>query len=205
MQYEVFRLCADAELGTPDAESGTHIVTGVSFNEGAESILVDGISNPAYWPHLSVMGMSGKLKVDTILLCLLQMIRLMVEFQEETALVDTAENLAESLALPVCAVVATYNGNISQLIERSSLIAQHSDSCILTELHVGTKTRIVVVVAKTGYDGDVQGSELRGHILFFHRPVAAVDEVAADEYGIRILSLELGDPAVEVATGVVVA
>jgi hypothetical protein len=40
VQHEVFRLGADAELGTPDAHARTDIVEGVAFPERAEGVLV---------------------------------------------------------------------------------------------------------------------------------------------------------------------
>lgn len=53
----VFAVRADAEFGAPDAEAAAHIIIGFPFPERAESIFIDGISDPRDWPYLSVVGM----------------------------------------------------------------------------------------------------------------------------------------------------
>lgn len=42
-----------------------------AFLQRSEGILIDGIGNPIDGPHLSVVGMSGKLEVDAVMLRLL--------------------------------------------------------------------------------------------------------------------------------------
>lgn len=99
VQHEIFRLRADAELCAPNAETRTDVIVGMSFAQWSESVLIDSVGDPADGPYLSVVSMSGKLKVNAILLSLFQVIGLMVEFQHKTTLVIALQDVAERLAL----------------------------------------------------------------------------------------------------------
>ena len=59
----------------------------MSFSQRTESVLIDGIRYPTDRPHLSVMGVAGKLEINSIVFCFFQMIGLMVELYEKTGLV----------------------------------------------------------------------------------------------------------------------
>ena len=99
VQHEIFRLRADAELCAPNAEARTDVKVGMSLAQWSESVLIDSVCDPADGPHLSVVGMPGKLEVDAIFLGFFQVIGLVVEFQHKTTLVIALQDVAERLAL----------------------------------------------------------------------------------------------------------
>ena len=75
----IFRARANAELSTPYSETAADVILRASFLQGPESILINGVGYPADGPHLPVVGMSAKLKIDARLLGFFKMIGLMVE------------------------------------------------------------------------------------------------------------------------------
>ena len=78
----------------------------MTFAQWSESVFIDSVGNPADGPRLSVVSMSGKLKVDAIFLSFFQVIGLMVEFQYKSTLVSALQDVAERLTLRVGAVRA---------------------------------------------------------------------------------------------------
>ena len=75
----IFRARANAEFSTPYSEAAADIILCASFLQGPESILINGVGYPADGPHLPVMGMSAKLKIDARLLGFFEVIGLMIE------------------------------------------------------------------------------------------------------------------------------
>ena len=126
----------------------------MTFAQRSESVLIDSVGNPTDGPHLSVVSMSGKFKVDAILFSFFQVIGLMVEFQHKSTLVGALQDDAERLALCVGAVVTSYNGDA---VERRRGIAQHPDARFPAKLQVIAEPGVVVVVAQAGDDGNAQG------------------------------------------------
>ena len=74
----IFRTGTNSELSAPDTKSGTDIETCIVYLVFSIGTLVDRLSNPRNGPHLSVVGMTAELKIDTCRCRTVQMEGLMV-------------------------------------------------------------------------------------------------------------------------------
>lgn len=70
---------ADTELTAPDAETTGDVIVGAAPLVRTEGTLVDMFRDPRDGPDLSVMGVATELEVYLLALCLIQMVRLVVE------------------------------------------------------------------------------------------------------------------------------
>lgn len=82
-QHDVLRLCADTELGTPDADAAGNVKSSIALRERTIGAFVDGILNPRDGPHLAVMRMTAELEIDSGFCRPLKVIGLVVEEEEK--------------------------------------------------------------------------------------------------------------------------
>ena len=77
--HNIFRARANAELSAPYSEAAADVILRASFLQGPESILIDGVGYPTNRPHLPIVSMTAKLKIDARLLGFFEVIGLMIE------------------------------------------------------------------------------------------------------------------------------
>ena len=99
-------------------------------------------------------------------------------------------------------VVATDD---TQVANGGGTVAQQVDASIVIELlGIGLAT-VVFVVAQTGIDGCRQAAELLSHTFLFQWTHAHIDDVAGNEYEVRLLGINHVYPAVELLTRIMIA
>ena len=77
---DVFALGAYAELTTPNAKARGDIELSVASLVGAPRAFVDMIGDPGNGPYLSAMGVATELEVDACGLRLIEVVRLVIEY-----------------------------------------------------------------------------------------------------------------------------
>ena len=99
-------------------------------------------------------------------------------------------------------VVTPYD---TEAVDDGKGVAQQVDACVVVEL-AGTRfSRVVFVVAQAGIDGCLDATELFGHVLFYQRPHAHINDVTGYEHVVGVLGIDHIDPASQLATWIMIA
>ena len=143
--------------------------------------------NPRDGPDLSVMGVTTELEVYLLVLCLVQVVRLVVEQDTVFRAVSLFHQHTQRIPAEVTAVIAS---NEAEVANGDTGVLQQADAGILVELPSPGLSAVIFMVTDACIDGCLQPPELLVHSLFEQRAHATVDDIAGNEDYVRMFSID---------------
>lgn len=172
----VFRTCTYTELCSPYSHAGAYVIPRILQSVWAIGIFVYRFGYPRKRPHLPVVRMSAKLKVNACILCFFKLIRLVIKQYDIPVFVHTLHKRLHAFSSSVASVVAPYD--TYAFIEINHAVSQKHNSGVREKLLRMPHTAIIFVIAGTGINRSIQLTKLRCHVFFNQWPYAAVYNIA---------------------------
>jgi hypothetical protein len=122
---------------------------------------------------------SAELEIDTGLLGLLEVVRLMVEKEDVSRSILSLKDLRDGLAVRIASVVATCDKYV--VAEWHTGVDKQVDAGLAVEVLGLPYPGDILVVAETGINWGVEPMKLLVHLLLIHRIRADIDNVSRNE------------------------